>query len=115
MTYTYTNKFTWLDTSIYPYTNNQKSEKNTINLNRFAQYSKYLNFSDFKIKILVRSSYTRKTITMCDENKLYFRINHKVLPPFIYWHLVQDFTYNKVRGLAGRKFLSVYQFSKHPL
>lgn len=117
MTYTNTKKSTWLDTSIQLHTTNQKSNQKSINLNSLAQYSKYLISSDFLTKILkivVKLSYTRKTI-MCNENKLYFRINQKALPPFVYWHLVNDFTYNKVRGLAGRKFLGVYQFAKHRL
>lgn len=117
MTYTiaYTKILTWLGTPIYLHNSNQKNKQKSINLNSFAQYSKYLNFSRFLINNLVRSNHKRKTITMCDKDKLYYRINKDILPSFVYWHLVQDFTYNKVEGLAGKRFLGVYKFASHPI
>lgn len=84
----------------------QKSNFKSQTLNKSNLFSKYLNFN------LILEFMGHKF--MCDNNVYYFRLtNPKIIPTYLYWHIVQDFALDNVKRLGGRDYIGLRNLSKH--
>jgi hypothetical protein len=84
----------------------QKSNPKTQNLNSSTRNGFNLNFNQFS-----ENSKTRIQTSMCENNVIYIRITTpKIIPSFLYWHLIQEFKLNNVRKLMGSYDYLAYRY-----
>lgn len=84
----------------------QKFTFKSKNLNTLAENLNKLIFNEIRLSII-------GFLSMC--NKIYFRITTpKIIPSFLYWHLINDFKLHKVKIIGvHKKFLGLRNLSNH--